>query len=112
MIAAPTVCAVQTKSRREHNVKRALCIGGSLAAVVVLMVLMTGMGNPSRSMASTACPGLYTEYKGRDYKAGTGDTAVTVEVLCVQLPSIRTCDSMAKRVCSALLFGCSDRFGV
>lgn len=33
---------MQTKNRRELNVKRVLCIGGSLAAVVVLVMLMAG----------------------------------------------------------------------
>jgi hypothetical protein len=38
------VSVLQTKTRRELNVKRVLCIGGSLAAVVILIMLMAGTG--------------------------------------------------------------------
>lgn len=44
--------SLQTKTKRELNVKRILCIGGSLAAVVILIILMAGTS--SRSTAPAA----------------------------------------------------------
>lgn len=46
---------LQTKTKRELNVKRILCIGGSLAAVVILIILMAGTSSRA-TPAKTGVP--------------------------------------------------------
>lgn len=66
--------------------KRVLCVGGSLAAVVVLFVVMASTSSApagSTAMASSSCPGLYMEHSGRDYipvKDGEEERDVAVSV--------------------------------
>lgn len=48
---------MQTKTKRELNVKRILCIGGSLAAVVILVILMAGTSSRKATDISEEIPG-------------------------------------------------------
>lgn len=74
---------MQMKSCQEHNVKRVLCIGGSLAAVVVLILLMTGMRSSGGSAFDACGPNTveYALHDGKDYVPDpSGSNLISVQV--------------------------------
>ena len=44
-------CHVQAKERRAFSLQRMLCIGGSIGAIVILIVMMTSFSTPSTPIA-------------------------------------------------------------
>jgi hypothetical protein len=46
---AYTVCCAQAKERRAFNAKRILSIGGSVVAIIVLILLMTGLTSTGKT---------------------------------------------------------------